>query len=37
VRQSQGELTIDSNPLGTKITAVFPVKMPAVPTETSEA
>jgi signal transduction histidine kinase len=30
VRQSHGELTIDSNPLGTKITAVFPAKTPAV-------
>jgi PAS domain S-box-containing protein len=28
VRQSQGELTINSNPLGTKITATFPVEMP---------
>ncbi len=26
VRQSQGELIIDSNPLGTKITAIFPAK-----------
>jgi PAS domain S-box-containing protein len=26
VRQSHGQLTIDSNPLGTKITAIFPVK-----------
>jgi signal transduction histidine kinase len=26
VRQSHGELTIDSNALGTKITAIFPVK-----------
>jgi len=30
VRQSHGELTIDSNALGTKITAVFPAKTPAV-------
>ncbi len=29
VRQSHGELTIDSNALGTKITAVFPAKTPA--------
>jgi PAS domain S-box-containing protein len=29
VRQSHGELTIDSNPLGTKITAIFPVSLPA--------
>jgi PAS domain S-box-containing protein len=29
VRQSRGELTIDSNALGTKITAIFPVKTPA--------
>ena len=29
VRQSHGELTIDSNALGTKITAIFPVKTPA--------
>jgi PAS domain S-box-containing protein len=29
VRQSQGELTIDSNALGTKITAIFPAKAPA--------
>jgi PAS domain S-box-containing protein len=28
VRQSQGELIINSNPLGTKITATFPVKIP---------
>jgi len=26
VRQCHGELTIDSNALGTKISAVFPVK-----------
>jgi PAS domain S-box-containing protein len=30
VRQSHGELTVDSNALGTKITAVFPAKAPAV-------
>jgi two-component system NarL family sensor kinase len=30
VRQSHGELTIDSNVLGTKITATFPAKTPAV-------
>jgi PAS domain S-box-containing protein len=29
VRQSHGELTIDSNALGTKITAIFPAKSPA--------
>src|ERR1700684_197474 len=29
VRQSHGELTINSNPLGTKITATFSIKMPA--------
>jgi PAS domain S-box-containing protein len=29
VRQSRGELTVDSNALGTKITAVFPAKTPA--------
>lgn len=29
VRQSQGELIVDSNALGTKITAVFPAKRPA--------
>ena len=29
VRQSQGELIIDSNALGTKITAIFPVRTPA--------
>ncbi len=29
VRQSHGELTIDSNSLGTKITAIFPAKTPA--------
>jgi PAS domain S-box-containing protein len=29
VRQSQGELTIHSNALGTKISAIFPVKTPA--------
>jgi PAS domain S-box-containing protein len=29
VRQSHGELTIDSNVLGTKITAIFPAKTPA--------
>jgi len=29
VRQAQGELTVDSNALGTKITAVFLVKKPA--------
>jgi PAS domain S-box-containing protein len=28
VRQSHGELTVDSNPLGTKITAIFPAKTP---------
>jgi two-component system NarL family sensor kinase len=27
VRQSHGELTIDSSPLGTKITAVFPARI----------
>jgi two-component system, NarL family, sensor kinase len=26
VRQSHGELTVESNPLGTKITAIFPVE-----------
>jgi PAS domain S-box-containing protein len=26
VRQSHGELTVDSNPLGTKITAIFPAR-----------
>jgi PAS domain S-box-containing protein len=30
VRQSHGELTIDSNALGTKITAIFPVSTPAL-------
>jgi two-component system sensor histidine kinase UhpB len=30
VRQCHGELTIDSNALGTKITAIFPVGTPAV-------
>ena len=30
VRQCNGELTIHSNPLGTKITAIFPVKTGAV-------
>jgi PAS domain S-box-containing protein len=30
VLQSHGELTIDSNVLGTKITAIFPAKAPAV-------
>ena len=30
VRQSQGELIVDSNALGTKITAIFPAKRPAV-------
>ena len=30
VRQSHGELTIDSDPLGTKITAIFPAKTPAM-------
>jgi PAS domain S-box-containing protein len=30
VRQSHGELTIDSNALGTKITAIFPAETPAV-------
>jgi PAS domain S-box-containing protein len=29
VRQSQGELIVDSNALGTKITAIFPAKSPA--------
>jgi len=29
VRLCHGQLTIDSNPLGTKITAIFPVKTPA--------
>jgi len=29
VRQSHGELTVDSNALGTKITAIFPAKTPA--------
>jgi PAS domain S-box-containing protein len=29
VRQSHGELTVESNALGTKITAVFPAKTPA--------
>jgi PAS domain S-box-containing protein len=29
VRQSHGELTVDSNALGTKITAVFPAEAPA--------
>jgi signal transduction histidine kinase len=29
VRQSHGELTIDSNALGTKITAIFPVSASA--------
>jgi len=29
VRQSHGELTIDSNALGTKITAIFPAKTAA--------
>jgi len=29
VRQSHGELTIDSNALGTKVTAIFPAKTPA--------
>jgi PAS domain S-box-containing protein len=28
VRQSHGELTVDSNPLGTKITAIFPAQSP---------
>jgi len=28
VRQSQGELTVDSNALGTKITAIFPARAP---------
>jgi signal transduction histidine kinase len=28
VRQSHGELIIDSNVLGTKITAIFPAKTP---------
>jgi len=28
VRQTQGELTINSNQLGTKITATFPIRMP---------
>jgi signal transduction histidine kinase len=30
VRQCQGELTIDSNSLGTKITAIFPVSTSAL-------
>ena len=30
VHQSHGDLTIDSNRLGTKITAIFPVEIPAV-------
>jgi PAS domain S-box-containing protein len=30
VRQSDGELSIDSNALGTKITAVFPIRAPAL-------
>jgi len=30
VRQSHGELTVDSNALGTKITAIFPAKTPTV-------
>jgi PAS domain S-box-containing protein len=29
VRQCQGEFTVDSNPLGTKISAIFPAKIPA--------
>jgi signal transduction histidine kinase len=29
VRQSHGELTVDSNALGTKITAIFPAGAPA--------
>jgi PAS domain S-box-containing protein len=29
VRQSRGELTVDSNALGTKITAIFPAETPA--------
>ena len=29
VRQAQGELSVDSNALGTKITAIFPIKSPA--------
>lgn len=29
VRQSQGELTVDSNALGTTITAIFPAERPA--------
>jgi len=29
VRQSHGELTVDSNALGTRITAIFPAKRPA--------
>ena len=29
VRQAQGELSVDSNALGTKITAIFPIKTPA--------
>jgi signal transduction histidine kinase len=29
VRQAQGELSVDSNALGTKITAIFPIKGPA--------
>jgi signal transduction histidine kinase len=29
VRQAHGELTVDSNALGTTITAIFPVKAPA--------
>jgi PAS domain S-box-containing protein len=35
VRHSQGELTIDSNSLGTKITAIFPLSAPAHRTATS--
>jgi signal transduction histidine kinase len=30
IRQSHGQLTIDSNALGTTITAIFPAKTPAV-------
>src|SRR5580658_10082049 len=30
VRQAHGELTVDSNALGTRVTAIFPAKKPAV-------
>jgi PAS domain S-box-containing protein len=33
VRQSHGELIVDSNALGTKITAIFPAMTPAAPKE----